>query len=235
MPRGAGAAVVQRRLQQRLADALALAARAHGVRRQAPQQSRAGTTSPSRPSPVSSSATQQPPGSVRTRCAGALDPARARCAGRSGAAGAGRGPPALRVSSSKKPSSLSRSAAGTSSAASAGSRTVGHAADPRRSAQDGRMRVLVAPGQVRRHARPRSRRPRRSPTGWRRQAPDDELDLAPMADGGPGFVDVLHAALGGELLAVTVRGPHGEPTPATVLLRRRARRTSRARRRAGCT
>ena len=54
--------------------------------------------------------------------------------------------------------------------------------------------------------------------GWRRRAPEDELDLAPMADGGPGFVDVLHAALGGELLAVTVRGPHGEPTPATVLL-----------------
>ncbi len=55
-------------------------------------------------------------------------------------------------------------------------------------------------------------------TGWRRRAPHDELDLAPMADGGPGFVDVLHATLGGELLAVTVRGPHGEPTPATVLL-----------------
>ena len=54
--------------------------------------------------------------------------------------------------------------------------------------------------------------------GWRRRAPDDEIDLAPMADGGPGFVDVLHAALGGELLAVTVRGPHGEPTPATLLL-----------------
>jgi glycerate kinase len=54
--------------------------------------------------------------------------------------------------------------------------------------------------------------------GWRRRAPDDELDLAPMADGGPGFVHVLHAALGGELLAVTVRGPHGDPTPATVLL-----------------
>lgn len=55
-------------------------------------------------------------------------------------------------------------------------------------------------------------------TGWRRHAPDDELDLAPMSDGGPGFVDVLHEALDGELLAVTVRGPHGEPTPATVLL-----------------
>ncbi|MFC5179022.1 glycerate kinase [Nocardioides taihuensis] len=54
--------------------------------------------------------------------------------------------------------------------------------------------------------------------GWRRQAPDDELDLAPMADGGPGFCDVLHAALGGDLLAVTVEGPHGERVPATVLL-----------------
>lgn len=54
--------------------------------------------------------------------------------------------------------------------------------------------------------------------GWLRQAPGDELDLAPMADGGPGFVDVLHAALGGELLAVTVRGPHGDATPATFLL-----------------
>jgi glycerate kinase len=54
--------------------------------------------------------------------------------------------------------------------------------------------------------------------GWRRRAPLDELDLAPMADGGPGFVDVLHAALGGELLAVTVRGPLGTSTPATLLL-----------------
>ncbi len=54
--------------------------------------------------------------------------------------------------------------------------------------------------------------------GWARQAPGDELDLAPMADGGPGFVDVLHATLGGELAAVTVPGPFGEPTPATVLL-----------------
>jgi glycerate 2-kinase len=53
--------------------------------------------------------------------------------------------------------------------------------------------------------------------GWRRHAPDDELDLAPMADGGPGFVDVLHATLGGELLATTVRGPFGDPAPATFL------------------
>lgn len=53
--------------------------------------------------------------------------------------------------------------------------------------------------------------------GWRRHAPDDELDLAPMADGGPGFVDVLHAALGGELLVVTVEAVHGEQVPATIL------------------
>ncbi len=55
-------------------------------------------------------------------------------------------------------------------------------------------------------------------TGWARRAPDDTLDLAPMADGGPGFVDVLHAALGGDLLAVTVSGPFGERVPATILV-----------------
>jgi len=54
--------------------------------------------------------------------------------------------------------------------------------------------------------------------GWRRTAPHDVLDLAPLSDGGPGFVDALHAALGGELQAVTVRGPFGDPTPATVLV-----------------
>ena len=54
--------------------------------------------------------------------------------------------------------------------------------------------------------------------GWRRRSPDDELDLAPMADGGPGFVDVLHTALGGELMASVVPGPLGEEVPATTLL-----------------
>ena len=55
-------------------------------------------------------------------------------------------------------------------------------------------------------------------TGWARRAPQDSLDLVPMADGGPGFVDVLHASLGGDLLAVTVTGPAGDPVPGTVLL-----------------
>jgi glycerate kinase len=54
-------------------------------------------------------------------------------------------------------------------------------------------------------------------TGWMRHAPADTLTLAPMADGGPGFVDVLHEAIGGELAVVTVRGPLGAPVPITVL------------------
>ena len=54
--------------------------------------------------------------------------------------------------------------------------------------------------------------------GWARSAPGDELDLAPMADGGPGFVDVLHDALGGRVLDVAVPGPHGQQVPAQVLV-----------------
>lgn len=54
--------------------------------------------------------------------------------------------------------------------------------------------------------------------GWHRQAPDDVLTQAAMADGGPGFVDVLHEALGGELLVAAVRGPLGAEVPLTVLI-----------------
>ena len=73
------------------------------------------------------------------------------------------------------------------------------------------MRSSGGARQVRGHPhRRRGRRGDRRRAGARR-APDDELDLAPMADGGPGFVDVLHAALGGELLAVTVRGAVRRP------------------------
>jgi len=53
--------------------------------------------------------------------------------------------------------------------------------------------------------------------GWHRHAPDDVLTQAAMADGGPGFVDVLHTALGGDLVAVTVVGPVGAEVPVTVL------------------
>ncbi|GAA1551691.1 glycerate kinase [Kribbella hippodromi] len=54
--------------------------------------------------------------------------------------------------------------------------------------------------------------------GWRRRDPEAEVLVAPMADGGPGFIDVLSAVVDGKLLSVTVRGPLGVDTPATILL-----------------
>jgi glycerate kinase len=54
--------------------------------------------------------------------------------------------------------------------------------------------------------------------GWARTAPDDVIEQVPMADGGPGFLDVLQASLGGELLSATVSGPFGDRVPAAVLL-----------------
>lgn len=57
--------------------------------------------------------------------------------------------------------------------------------------------------------------------GWARAAPHDDVVRLPLADGGPGFVDILHASLGarsgGELVPVTVTGPLGEPAPAVLL------------------
>ncbi len=53
--------------------------------------------------------------------------------------------------------------------------------------------------------------------GWLRSAPYDEVDLLPLSDGGPGFVDVLSGALAGDLGVVTVSGPLGDPVPARVL------------------
>lgn len=55
-------------------------------------------------------------------------------------------------------------------------------------------------------------------TGWRRRSPLDVLDLCPLSDGGPGFVDVLQEAVPGVLHAVTATGPLGAPAPAELLL-----------------
>ncbi|MGB8384166.1 MAG: glycerate kinase [Dermatophilaceae bacterium] len=55
-------------------------------------------------------------------------------------------------------------------------------------------------------------------SGWARSAPHDELVCVPLSDGGPGFVDVLAASLGGQPLALTVSDPLGRPVPATVLV-----------------
>ncbi|PJJ56080.1 glycerate kinase [Mumia flava] len=54
--------------------------------------------------------------------------------------------------------------------------------------------------------------------GWARRAPDDVLDLVGMADGGPGFVTTLHAALGGRVQRASVRGPLGAPVDVEILL-----------------
>jgi glycerate kinase len=54
--------------------------------------------------------------------------------------------------------------------------------------------------------------------GWREISPDDDLVAVPLSDGGPGFVDVLHADLGGDLVAVTVADPLGRPVGAHLLL-----------------
>jgi glycerate 2-kinase len=53
--------------------------------------------------------------------------------------------------------------------------------------------------------------------GWLSVAADDELLLAPLSDGGPGFADVLAAALGGELVTLTVEGPLTVPVQASYL------------------
>lgn len=55
--------------------------------------------------------------------------------------------------------------------------------------------------------------------GWLSEFPNDELILAPLSDGGPGFVGGLHQVLGGELVTAVVRGPLGVQTPAEFLLK----------------
>jgi len=54
--------------------------------------------------------------------------------------------------------------------------------------------------------------------GWRSAAPADETVIRPLADGGPGFVDVLAAALGGRRIAVATVDPLGRPVTGDVLV-----------------
>lgn len=62
--------------------------------------------------------------------------------------------------------------------------------------------------------------------GWLRGAPHDEVDLLPLSDGGPGFLDVLGRALGGTTVMTTVSDPLGREVPAAVLLVERDGRTT---------
>jgi glycerate 2-kinase len=54
--------------------------------------------------------------------------------------------------------------------------------------------------------------------GWRAARPDDETVTRPLADGGPGFIEVLAAAVGGRRLPVRTVDPLGRPADGEVLL-----------------
>ncbi|MFM1965112.1 MAG: hypothetical protein RL134_837 [Actinomycetota bacterium] len=54
--------------------------------------------------------------------------------------------------------------------------------------------------------------------GWRSHAPDDDLTLIPMSDGGPGFVSAVSTVLGGDIAPVGVRGPQGDTAIGMVLM-----------------
>jgi glycerate kinase len=54
-------------------------------------------------------------------------------------------------------------------------------------------------------------------SGWRGTAPDDDLTLLPLSDGGPGFVAALSTALDGEMVPVGLRGPMGDTAIGMVL------------------
>jgi glycerate kinase len=47
--------------------------------------------------------------------------------------------------------------------------------------------------------------------GWRRARPDDHVVAIPLADGGPGFLEVLHRSVGGTLHSLQVADPLGRP------------------------
>ena len=53
--------------------------------------------------------------------------------------------------------------------------------------------------------------------GWHEGAPHDSVTMAPMSDGGPGFLDAMAGAVPGQVLAVTASDPDGAPAPATIL------------------
>ena len=77
------------------------------------------------------------------------------------------------------------------------------------------MRVLIAPDKFRGTLTARQAAEAIA-TGWRRVRPGDELDLAPMADGGEGTMAALVDALGGEVVPVKTSGPRGDRIEASI-------------------
>lgn len=54
--------------------------------------------------------------------------------------------------------------------------------------------------------------------GWAQAKPGDEVVRLPLADGGPGFLDVVAQARGGERIPVPTSDPLGRPVPGEVLV-----------------
>ncbi len=75
------------------------------------------------------------------------------------------------------------------------------------------MRILVAPDKFRGTLTARQAASAVE-TGWLRARADDEVELAPMADGGEGTLETLVDALGGEKVVARVSGPLGDPIDA---------------------
>lgn len=79
------------------------------------------------------------------------------------------------------------------------------------------MRVLIAPAEFK-GSLTASAAARAMASGWASERPSDEIDICPLSDGGPGFVDAMAGALGGRLESATIRGPHGDHVPGAVLI-----------------
>src|SRR3954453_21773626 len=157
----------------------------------------------------SATATHDPSGSCERKWL-----SRARCRATTAGVTSATVSPSDRSCSSKARVCTSR-AASTSSASSR--RTVTCTGPSYRRGRMAVMRVVVAPDSyggtltaVEAAAAIRA--------GWLTAAPHDEGGVLPLSDGGPGFVDVLGASLGGDRHDHVVRGPLGTPVTATTLL-----------------
>ncbi|WP_109473010.1 glycerate kinase [Ornithinimicrobium cavernae] len=79
------------------------------------------------------------------------------------------------------------------------------------------MRVVLATGQYAAAPGPLSAAVSLA-EGWARTAPGDQVVVAPVSDGGSGFVEVLAHALDAHPTPVVVTGPTGQEVPAQLLL-----------------
>lgn len=75
------------------------------------------------------------------------------------------------------------------------------------------MRILIAPQEFKGSLTARTAAEAMA-RGLQRSLPEADLDVLPMADGGPGTLDVLVEATNGRMVETVVRGPMGEPVRA---------------------